>query len=490
MMRRTKIICTLGPATDDKEVLKDMMRAGMNVARMNFSHGSHEEHKQRMDMVKACRKELDLPIGILLDTKGPEIRTKTYKNGKIEIQDGQTFTLTTRDVEGDESIVSISYTGLPQDVVPGTKILIDDGLIAFEVQEIRNGTDIVCKALNGGPLSNRKSINVPGIKLNMPFVSDKDRADIIFGLEQGIDFIAASFTRNKQDVLDIKAILKECGQKDVQIIAKIENMEGVENVRDILSEAAGIMVARGDLGVEVPYYELPEIQKHLIKTAISMGKRVVTATQMLDSMSKNPRATRAEVSDVANAVFDGTSAIMLSGETSVGKYPVETVSTMSLIASNAEAKIHYDRRRVTREEFKEMEMKGDRKTNAIAHATCTTSADLGAKCIVAVTQSGSTAYAVSSFRPGTLIVGATYNEKTYHRMTMSWGVLPALIKEVNSGTELYTQAVHAAVEACDVSTGDIITVTAGMPVGHVHYTNTLRVIEVTQAYINMAFEDQ
>lgn len=490
MMRRTKIICTLGPATDDKEVLKDMMRAGMNVARMNFSHGSHEEHKQRMDMVKACRKELDLPIGILLDTKGPEIRTKTYKNGKIEIQDGQTFTLTTRDVEGDESIVSISYTGLPQDVVPGTKILIDDGLIAFEVQEIRNGTDIVCKALNGGPLSNRKSINVPGIKLNMPFVSDKDRADIIFGLEQGIDFIAASFTRNKQDVLDIKAILKECGQEDVQIIAKIENMEGVENVRDILSEAAGIMVARGDLGVEVPYYELPEIQKHLIKTAISMGKRVVTATQMLDSMSKNPRATRAEVSDVANAVFDGTSAIMLSGETTVGKYPVETVSTMSLIASNAEAKIHYDRRRVTREEFKEMEMKGDRKTNAIAHATCTTSADLGAKCIVAVTQSGSTAYAVSSFRPGTLIVGATYNEKTYHRMTMSWGVLPALIKEVNSGTELYTQAVHAAVEACDVSTGDIITVTAGMPVGHVHYTNTLRVIEVTQAYINMAFEDQ
>ena len=490
MMRRTKIICTLGPATDDKEVLKDMMRAGMNVARMNFSHGSHEEHKQRMDMVKACREELDLPIGILLDTKGPEIRTKTYKNGKIEIQDGQTFTLTTRDVEGDESIVSISYEGLPQDVEPGTKILIDDGLIAFEVQEIRNGTDIVCKSLNGDPLSNRKSINVPGIKLNMPFVSDKDRADIIFGLEQGIDFIAASFTRNKQDILDIKAILKEYHQEDVQIIAKIENMEGVENVRDILSEAAGIMVARGDLGVEVPYYELPEIQKDLIKTAISMGKRVVTATQMLDSMSKNPRATRAEVSDVANAVFDGTSAIMLSGETSVGKYPVETVSTMSLIASNAEAKIHYDRRRVTREEFKEMEMQGERKTNAIAHATCTTSADLGAKCIVAVTQSGSTAYAVSSFRPGTLIVGATYNKKTYHRMTMSWGVLPALIKEVNSGTELYTQAVHAAVEACGVNTGDIITVTAGMPVGHVHYTNTLRVIEVTQAYIDMAFEDQ
>ncbi|MFR4979070.1 MAG: pyruvate kinase, partial [Butyricicoccus sp.] len=336
----------------------------------------------------------------------------------------------------------------------------------------------------------RKSINVPGIKLNMPFVSEKDRADIIFGLSQDIDFIAASFTRTRQDILDIKAILKEYGKEDVQIIAKIENMEGVDNVRDILEEATGVMVARGDLGVEVPYYELPEIQKDLIKTAISMGKRVVTATQMLDSMSKNPRATRAEVSDVANAVFDGTSAIMLSGETSVGKYPVETVRTMSLIASNAEAKIHYDRRRITRDEFKGMDMKGDKKTNAIAHATCTTSADLGAKCIVAVTRSGSTAYAVSSFRPGTLIVGATYDEKTFHRMTMSWGVLPSLIKEVGSGTELYTQAVHAAVNACKVEPGDIISVTAGMPVGHVYYTNTLRVIEVTQAYINMAFEDE
>ena len=268
MMRRTKIICTLGPATDDKAVLKDMMLAGMNVARMNFSHGSHEEHKGRMDLVKACRAELGLPIGIMLDTKGPEIRTKTYKNGKIEIQDGQTFTLTTRDIEGDESIVSITYEGLPDDVQPGTRILIDDGLIAFEVQEIQNGTDIVCKALNGGPLSNRKSINVPGIKLNMPFVSEKDRADIIFGLSQDIDFIAASFTRTRQDILDIKAILKEYGKEDVQIIAKIENMEGVDNVRDILEEATGVMVARGDLGVEVPYYELPEIQKDLIKTNV------------------------------------------------------------------------------------------------------------------------------------------------------------------------------------------------------------------------------
>ena len=303
-MRKTKIICTLGPATD--AVLPEMIKAGMNVARMNFSHGSHEEHKARMDAVKAARKELGMPVGIMLDTKGPEIRTKTYKDGKIEIVEGQEFTLTTRDIEGDNTIVSITYEGLPNDVQPGTRILIDDGLVAFEVEEIKNGTDIVCKALNGGPLSNRKSINVPGIKLNMKFVSDKDREDIEFGLSQDIDFIAASFTRSAQDVRDIKEILKANGKEDVEIICKIENMEGVNNVQEILDEANGIMVARGDLGVEVPFEELPEIQKSIIKTCISRGKRVVTATQMLESMAKNPRPTRAEVSDVANAVYDGT----------------------------------------------------------------------------------------------------------------------------------------------------------------------------------------
>lgn len=488
-MRRTKIICTLGPATDEGDVLKNMMKAGMNVARFNFSHGSHEEHKGRMDMVKAARAELGLPVGIMLDTKGPEIRTKTYKDGKIEIEEGQTFTLTTRDIVGDNTIVSITYEGLPADVEVGTRILIDDGLVAFEVTDIQNGTDIVCRALNGGALSNRKSVNVPGIKLNMPYISEKDREDVVFGCSQGIDFIAASFCRTAQDMKDLKAILKEQGCEDVQIIAKIENMEGVRNIDAILDEVQGIMVARGDLGVEVPFEELPEIQKSLIKKCVSRGKRVVTATQMLESMAKNPRPTRAEVSDVANAVYDGTSAIMLSGETSVGKYPVETVKTMSRIAENAEATIHYDRRRITRPEFMEMELGGDIKTNAIAHAVCNAAADLDAKCIVAFTESGSTARAVSCRRPGKLIVGATPSEKTFHRMTMSWGVIPCLVGRPLSGTDLYMQAVRASVEAMDVQVGDVIIVTAGMPVGRVSYTNTMRVMQVTEDFINLAFDE-
>ncbi len=487
-MRRTKIICTLGPATDEGDVLKNMMKAGMNVARFNFSHGSHEEHKGRMDQVKALRAELGLPIGIMLDTKGPEIRTKTYKNGKIEIVEGQEFTLTTRDVEGDETIVSITYQGLPDDVKVGTRILIDDGLVAFEVKAIK-GTDIVCRALNGGPLSNRKSVNVPGIRLNMPYVSEKDRDDIIFGCSQGIDFIAASFCRSAQDMRDLKEILQEQNCEDVEIIAKIENMEGVHNIDEILDEVEGIMVARGDLGVEVPFEELPEIQKSLIKKCVSRGKRVVTATQMLESMAKNPRPTRAEVSDVANAVFDGTSAIMLSGETSVGKYPVETVQTMSRIAENAESTIHFDRRRITRPEFTDMAVKGDSKTNAIAHAVCNAAADLEAKCIVAFTESGSTARAVSSRRPGKMIVGATPSEKTFHRLTMSWGVIPCLVGRPESGTSLYMQAVRGAVLAMDVQVGDIIIVTAGMPVGRVSYTNTMRVMQVTEDFINLAFEE-
>lgn len=478
-MRKTKIICTLGPAAEP--VLTEMIQAGMNVARLNFSHGSHEEHKTRIDAVKAARAALGVPVGIMLDTKGPEIRTKTYQSGQIDITEGQQFTLTTRDIEGDNTIVSITYAGLPGDVCPGTRILIDDGLVAFEVIEVKDGTDIVCRALNGGPLSNRKSINVPGIQLNMPFVSDKDRADIEFGLSQGIDFIAASFTRTAQDVRDIKDILKANGREDVEIIAKIENMEGVRNIQSILDEANGVMVARGDLGVEVPFEELPEIQKSIIKTCISRGKRVVTATQMLESMAKNPRPTRAEVSDVANAVYDGTSAIMLSGETSVGKYPVETVATMSRVAENAERTIHYDRRRSTRLEFQNMNVSGDLKTNAIAHATCSTTADLGAKCIVAFTESGSTARAVSTYRPGAPIIAATPSEQTFHRLTMSWGVTPVLVScRPNSGTELYELSAGAAVSALDLRVGDTITVTAGMPVGRVNYTNTLRVHQLTE----------
>lgn len=487
-MRRTKIICTLGPATDVDGVLKDMVKAGMNVARFNFSHGSHEEHKSRMDLVKSIRKELGMPVGIMLDTKGPEIRTKTYKDGKIEIVEGQQFTLTTRDIEGDNTIVSISYEGLPNDVTEGTTILIDDGLIAFKVEKVE-GTEIVCRALNGGPLSNRKSVNVPGIKLNMPYISEKDRSDVIFGCSQGIDFIAASFCRSAQDMRDLKAILKEQGCEDVEIIAKIENMEGVNNIDEILDEVNGIMVARGDLGVEVPFEELPAIQKNLIKKCISRGRRVVTATQMLESMAKNPRPTRAEVSDVANAVYDGTSAIMLSGETSVGKYPVETVAAMSSIAENAEANIHYDRRRITRPEFMDMELGGEKTTNAISHAVCTTAADLDAKCIVAFTESGSTARAVSCHRPGKIIVGATPSEKTYNRLTMSWGIIPCMVKRPESGSALYVQALNAAVRTAGVKADDTIIITAGMPVGHVNYTNTMRAMNVTEESINIAIEE-
>ncbi|RKJ79048.1 pyruvate kinase [Butyricicoccus sp. 1XD8-22] len=488
-MRRTKIICTLGPATDEGTVLEEMMKAGMNVARFNFSHGSHEEQKRRIDQVKETRARLKMPVGLLLDTKGPEIRIKTFQEGRIELTAGSEFTLTTRDVVGSDSIVSITYEGLPCDLTEGARVLIDDGLIGLTVKRIENGTDIICEVQNDGPLSDRKSINVPGIKLHMPYLSDRDRDDILFGIGEGIDFIAASFMRSADDARAIKEILKEHGAEDVQIIAKIENMEGVDNVEEILQETAGLMVARGDLGVEVPFYELPEIQKSLIKTAIAKGKLVVTATQMLESMAKNPRATRAEVSDVANAVFDGTSAIMLSGETSVGKYPVEAVHTMAQIAENAESKIHYDRRRVTRDEFTEIQLDGERRTNAIAHATCTTSSDLGVKCIVAVSQSGVTARAVSAFRPGTIIVGATNRERTFHQLAISWGVIPCMVKTAQSGTELYTQAVRAAVTAVGAGIGDMITMTAGMPVGHCAFTNTLRLLSITQDYIDMAFED-
>ncbi len=489
MIRKTKIICTLGPATDKPGVVEALMKNGMNVARLNFSHGSHEEQKVRMDTVKEIRSRLEIPCGILLDTRGPEIRICTFEDGRIELDTGDIFTLTTRDIVGNKEIVGVNYMGLPGDVKPGTQILIDDGLIAFEVLEVKDGTDIVCRTLNAGALSNRKSVNVPDVKLSMPYLSDRDRSDIIFGCEQGVEFVAASFARNAEDMRELKALMKEHGGEKIQIIAKIENMEGVNNVEEILEEVDGIMVARGDLGVEVSYNELPELQKSMIKKAISKGKRVVTATQMLESMTKNPRPTRAEVSDVANAVFDGTSCVMLSGETANGKYPIEALQTMSTIACSAEATIHYERRRVTRDEFKEMRMHGNRKSNAIAHATCTTSNDLGAVAIVAFTASGETARAVSSFRPGTPVIGATPVERTFHQMAMSWGITPCMSTFVKTGTELYTQAIKAAVMSVGAKEGDIITVTAGMPVGRVSYTNTLRLIELTESHVKMAYED-
>ncbi len=490
-MRKTKIICTLGPASDKEEVLRDMILAGMNVARFNFSHGSHEEQKMKMDMVRKVRKSVNKPVAILLDTKGPEIRTGTYAEGKIEIKEGQTFTLTTREVDGDSSMVSITYKGLPHDVTPGTKILIDDGLVAFEVMETTD-TDVICKALNDGPLSNRKSVNVPGMKLNMEYISPKDRDDLIFGCKEQVDYVAASFCRSAEDMRQLRALLNENGGGKIEIIAKIENMEGVDNIDEILDEVEGIMVARGDLGVEVPFEMLPMIQKRLITKCIRRGKIVVTATQMLDSMTKNPRPTRAEVSDVANAVYDGTSAIMLSGETGVGKYPVETVRTMSMIAENAERNIHYGYNgRFSGRGKGHLAISSDtsRKTNAIAHAVCTTSEDLDAKCIVAFTDSGYTAKAVSNRRPLKPIVAATPDKQVYHKMALLWGVEPGLVKRPRSGTDLYMQTVRAAVDVLDAKVDDVIVVTAGMPVGRISYTNTMRIMQITQDYIDLAFED-
>lgn len=488
-MKKTKIICTVGPATDNKIVLADMMKAGMNVCRMNFSHGSYEEHTARANLIKEVRAELGMPIALLLDTKGPEVRIKTFVDDRIQLVTGNQFTLTTREVEGNDSIVSITYAGLPHDVKVGTTILIDDGLIAIVVENIVDGTDIVCRVQNDGALSNRKSLNVPEINLTMDYMSPKDKADIEFGLTQDIDFIAASFVRSAADIQEIRDILAAHGKEYIQIIAKIENMEGFNNLREILEIADGVMVARGDLGVEVSYYELPRLQKHMIKTAISMGKIVVTATQMLESMAKNPRPTRAEVSDVANAVYDGTTAIMLSGETATGKYPVETVRTMATIAENTESQIHYERRRITRPEFTEMEMASHVKTRAIAHATVTTAHDLGAKCIVALTDSGDTARSVSAFRPGVPIIGATPSEITYRQLALRWGVQPIMVNRPNTGTELYSQAACAAVLAGGAQVGDVITVTAGMPVGRAAYTNTMRLLDITQTHIDHAYEE-
>ena len=483
-MRKTKIICTLGPSTDKGDVLRDLIANGMNVARFNFSHGSYEEHGGRLAKLKALREELGKPVAALLDTKGPEIRLKEFKNGVEMLEAGQTFTLTTREVEGTKEICSVTYKDLPQDVQPGGTIMLDDGLIMLHIEQVTD-TDIICTVLNSGKIKTKKGVNVPGVHLSMPYLSQKDREDIIFGVQNGFDFIAASFVRTAQDVYDIRNLLNEY-DSNIRIIAKIENREGVNNIDSILSAADAVMVARGDLGVEIDFTELPGIQKDIIDRSFSFGKPIVTATQMLDSMMVNPRPTRAEISDVANAIYDGTSAIMLSGETSVGKYPVETVRTMSRIAENAEKTIHYDRRRVTRLEFQNMNVDGDMKTLAISHATCSTSADLGVKGIVAFTESGSTARAVSTYRPGAPIIAATPSEKTFNRLTMSWGVKPILVeKRPQSGTELYHLSEKAAVTALDLRVGDVITITAGMPVGEVYYTNTLRVHELTEK----SFED-
>ncbi len=398
-MRKTKIVCTLGPSTDNEEVMRQMMLEGMNVARCNFSHGVYEEHKKRMDMVKKIRKEVKKPVAILLDTKGPEVRVRQFKNGKITLQEGQLFTLTSEEVEGTEEKVSVTYSRLYEDLEVGMTVLIDDGLIEMKVEKVEK-TNIVCRVINGGVVSNNKGINVPDVNLSMPYLSDKDREDILFGIEQDVDFVAASFVQCKEDILQLRRLLDKNGGEEIKIISKIENLQGVENIDEIIEVSDGIMIARGDMGVEIPYEEVPVIQKMIIKKVYQVGKQVITATQMLESMIKNPRPTRAEATDIANAVYDGTSAIMLSGETAAGAYPVEAVKTMVRIAERTEQDVDYRKRFFNHDRKANPDV-----TDAICHATCTTALDLSAKAIVTVTKSGRSARMIAGYRPASSIIG-------------------------------------------------------------------------------------
>ncbi len=472
-MRKTKIVCTMGPSTADDEVLRKLMLSGMNVARQNFSHGDHESHKKVFEQVKRLREELDLPIASMLDTKGPEVRVKQFAEGKAELTDGSDFILTTREVDGTDEIVSITYKNLAKDIDAGTRILIDDGLIELKVNSIINaedGDDIVCRVVHGGIISNNKSCNFPGIKLSMPYLSERDKSDLKFGVETGFDFIAASFVSTDEDILEIRKFLDENGGSDIKIIAKIENQEGVDNIDDILRVSDGIMVARGDMGVEIAFEEIPRIQKLLIEKGYRAGKQVITATQMLDSMIKNPRPTRAETTDVANAIYDGTSAIMLSGETAAGLYPVEAVQTMTKIAEKTENDIDYAKRLRNR-----IESENDNVTNAISHATVTTALDLKAKAILTVTKTGSTAKFLSKYRPNRPILSCTPSERTWRQLNLSWGVVPLMSSEQSDTDSLFAHAVDCAVRKGYLDTGDLVVITAGVPIGISGTTNLMKV---------------
>lgn len=467
-IRKTKIVCTMGPNLFEKHLIAPLMKAGMNVARFNFSHGTYETHQHYYDEVCRIRDELGLPIATMLDTKGPEIRVRSFKNGRVTLQNGQLFTLTTDEVEGDEERVSITYKELPQDIAVGSSILIDDGLIGMQVERI-DGADIVCRVLNGGVVSNNKGVNIPNAHLSMPFISEKDHQDILFAIKNGYDFIAASFTRCADDIIQIRHILQENNCHTINIIAKIENMEGVENIDEILRVVDGVMVARGDLGVEVPLEDVPSLQKKLIQRGIAAGKPVITATQMLDSMIKNPRPTRAEATDVANAIYDGTSAIMLSGETAVGAYPVEAVETMVRIALRAEADMDYIRR------FSRDTSASTDVTNAISHATVTSAHDLNASAIITVTKSGSTARILSRYRPACVIVGCTTEKHVWRQLALSWGTVPLMIAEESNTDDLFEHAVDAAVQNGLVHDGELVVLTAGVPLGISGTTNLMKV---------------
>lgn len=475
-IRKTKIICTLGPVSESEEMIRKLMLAGMNVARLNFSHGSYEEQGRKLQIIKKVRKELNLPVAALLDTKGPEIRLRDMEGGKLELKEGQTFTLTTDDILGNAERVSITYAGLPNDVKAGDTILIDDGLIGLEVKEVK-GSDIVCTVKNNGPISNKKGINVPGVDLNIPFISEKDDSDIRFAIDEGFDYIAASFVRCADDIRQIRAIMKEKKCNSIKIIAKIENMQGVNNIDEILAAADGIMVARGDLGVEVPLEDVPVIQKALIRKAFMAGKPAITATQMLDSMMKNPRPTRAEATDVSNAIYDGTAAIMLSGETANGKYPVEALETMVRIALRTEAAIDYEAR------FKKLATKRQFDiTNAISHAACTTAIDLNAAAIVTVTMSGITAGNLAKFRPSCPVIACGIREEVCRQMNLLWGVTPIIIQEEQNSDTLFKSAVEAARAAGYVKEGDVTVLTGGVPLGVSGTTNMIKVQIVGSHY--------
>ena len=450
-IKKTKIVCTLGPASENEETLRELIKNGLNVCRLNFSHGSHEEHKGRMDLVKKLREELNMPTAILLDTKGPEIRTGKFDVPEVFLEEGQTFTITMKDVIGDKERCTVSYKGLANDVKPGDTILIDDGLVGLTVKEVNND-DIVCEVQNSGIVKNHKGVNVPGVKVNLPAITEKDRSDIEFGIEQGIDFIAASFVRKVSDVLAIREILEENNAEHIKIISKIENQEGVENLDEIIEVSDGIMVARGDLGVEIPTEEIPVVQKLMIKKCNEAGKPVITATQMLDSMIRNPRPTRAEVTDVANAIYDGTDAIMLSGETAAGKYPVEAVKTMATIAKRAEETMRNRRDKIN---------KSKNVTDAISYATCTTAMDLEAKAILSSTASGHTARMVSKFRPDCPIVATTSNESVRRQLALTWGVLPLMREKSANIDQVIVNSIEAAKTSNSVSKDDVVVIAGG-----------------------------
>lgn len=470
-MRKTKIVCTIGPACEDVSMLEKLMLAGMNVARLNFSHGTHDEHRERIKNIRRISESLGLPIAIMLDTKGPEFRIKTFKNGKVTLKAGDVFTFSSRDLEGDETIVSVNFEGLSRDVRPQDHILVCNGLMDFEVTEIK-GEDVVCKVLTDGELSNRKSMNFPGKVMSTEYMSEQDKADILFGIEEEVDFIACSFVSRKQDLIDVKEFMKAHNAPDIELIAKIENQPGIDNIEEICEECSGIMIGRGDMGVEIAPEKLPAVQKQLITKCRLLGKRVITATEMLESMISSPRPTRAEVSDVANAVYDGTSAIMLSGETAAGKYPEAAVKMMASIAESTESEIHYDRR------FHDGSFEMKNNVDCISHAVCGMAIDVKAKAIAVCSLSGITVRMVSRFRCPVDILGITTDERTYRKLAMSWGVKPILCEKFESTEVLFYFAQKKAEEIFELQKGDNCVITAGMVNGMSGNTNLIKVATV------------